>query len=540
MSGIFNTFNIAKRGLFAQQNAVNTTSHNIANANTEGYSRQRVQMETTPGFFKPGVGVLGTGVDIASVNRIRDVYLDTQVRQENSILGQYRARQEILEQVEMIFIETEDTGLGTVMDRMWDAWQELSKSPENSNARTIVTEQALSFTGSLNPMYKQLETLKGDSINLTETKVLDAQSNIKQIEGLNEQIYKITIKGETPNDLMDKRDLLLDQLSMLVDFDTTEDKFGRVSIKSGQVSLLANPSSDDEAKELSVVRSVELNDDGAATVTIVRGGDSINGIVTLTIGEDEFENYSFLEEGAVIYNDKSWDGQDYSALQSFELNDGELAGYQSISQEVSMYQDQLDALARVIAHGINTIHTDGGAVSTAFFVGQDGSDDINAISAGNIRINQAIIDDPRNINTKASPENSDGDGSRALAIAQLRYARMPVHEFADNPSEAAGSLVYNGDSMSFDDVGGGSTIDGHYKDIIAKVGISSQQAGRMVENQEALTGQLLHRRYSVSGVSLDEEVANMIQFQHAYQANASVITTLNTMLDTLINRMGVR
>ncbi len=539
MSGIFSTFNIAKRGLFAQQNAVSTTSHNIANANTEGYSRQRVHFETTPAHFKTGVGVIGTGVDIASINRIRDAYLDTQVRYETGILGRYNARQEILEQVEMVFMEPSESGLSTVMGKMWDAWQELSKSPESSYARAIVRDQALTFTDSLNHMYEQLETLKSDSINLTEKKVLDAHSIIDQIKSLNDQISRVVIKGETPNDLMDRRDLLLDQLSVIVDFKTTEDKFGRISIESGGIKLLSAAEGDETAVELSVVRSAVMNGDGSVTVTLARGGDSINGVIVLTMTEEEYRNHSFLKDGAVVFNDKAWDGKDLSGLEPFKMSNGELLGYQSMSDEISMYQDQLNGLARALAYAVNTIHTDSGSHGVPFFVGDGGSSDLSAITAGNITINQAIIDNPKNINTATLPGNPEGDGGRALAIAQLRSVRLPVQDFIDDPDAAAASITYNNDTMSFENVSGGGTFEGYYKDMIAKLGISSQQAVRMVENQETLTGQLLQRRYSVSGVSIDEEVANLILFQHAYQANANVIYTLNAMLDTLINRMGV-
>ncbi|HOB19800.1 MAG TPA: flagellar hook-associated protein FlgK [Candidatus Atribacteria bacterium] len=539
MSGIFSTFNIAKRGLFAQQNAVSTTSHNIANANTEGYSRQRVHFETTPAHFKTGVGVIGTGVDIASINRIRDAYLDTQVRYETGILGRYNARQEILEQVEMVFMEPSESGLSTVMGKMWDAWQELSKSPESSYARAIVRDQALTFTDSLNHMYEQLETLKSDSINLTEKKVLDAHSIIDQIKSLNDQISRVVIKGETPNDLMDRRDLLLDQLSVIVDFKTTEDKFGRISIESGGIKLLSAAEGDETAVELSVVRSAVMNGDGSVTVTLARGGDSINGVIVLTMTEEEYRNHSFLKDGAVVFNDKAWDGKDLSGLEPFKMSNGELLGYQSMSDEISMYQDQLNGLARALAYAVNTIHTDSGSHGVPFFVGDGGSSDLSEITAGNITINQAIIDNPKNINTATLPGNPEGDGGRALAIAQLRSVRLPVQDFIDDPDAAAASITYNNDTMSFENVSGGGTFEGYYKDMIAKLGISSQQAVRMVENQETLTGQLLQRRYSVSGVSIDEEVANLILFQHAYQANANVIYTLNAMLDTLINRMGV-
>src|SRR5699024_7065102 len=143
-----------------------------------------------------------------------------------------------LEQVESIFLEPSDSGLNTVMGKMWDSWQELSKSPENSNARVIVRDNSLTFTDNLNHMYEQLETLKEDTINLTEKKALDANSILHQVRSLNDQIFKVDIKGDKPNDLLDKRDLLLDKLSQMVDFTTTEDEHGRITIESNGTDIL--------------------------------------------------------------------------------------------------------------------------------------------------------------------------------------------------------------------------------------------------------------------------------------------------------------
>ncbi len=557
MSGIFATFNTAKRGMFAQQQAVNTASHNLANAATEGFSRQRVQLQTTPGMSIPNVGVVGTGVDISAVTRVRDAYLDVQIRMEKGIAGQYKARQEILEQVEMAFLEPSDTGLNTTMGRMWDAWQELAKSPENSNARTIVRDNAKTFTDNLNHLYNQLNTLKHDSISLTEKKVLDVHSTLDQIKSLNDQIFKIVIKGDKPNDLLDKRDLLMDELSNIIDFTHTEDKYGRVIIESGGYTILGTEKDNEIPLQMSVVRSVEFDGDNVK-VTLIRGGDSIDGVTEWTMTRDSYENYykvdgqtqSFLQEGAVIFNDISWDSDNeylYQAnLKPFDITHGELRGYQDISVEVAKYQSQLDGLARAVAYAVNTIHTDDGNPDepnpVSFFVSDNGSADISSITAGNISVNQEIIDDPKKINTGRSAYSPDGDGDRALAIAQLRNARLPVQDFIDDPEGSAILLsdqYYDADNMKFNNVSGGNTFEGYFKDIIAELGISAQQAVRMVENQEALTGQLIQRRYSISAVSMDEEVANLIQYQHAYQANANVIATLTTMLDTLINRMGV-
>lgn len=550
MSGIFTTFNTAKRGMFAQQHSINTTSHNVTNANTEGYSRQRVQLETTPGFSMAGVGMMGTGVQVSTITRIRDAYLDTQIRYESSIAGQYKARQEVLEQVEMIFMEPSDAGLNTLMGRMWDSWQELSKSPENSNARTIVRENTLTFTDNLNHMYEQLETLKNDSINLAEKKALDIHSILDQVQGLNNQIFKITIKNEKPNDLMDKRDLLLDQLSDIVDFKSTEDKYGRVTIESDGNTLLSTLKENEITQEISVVRNVEQNSDGSYEITLVRGGDSINGVTTLTIPVDQYKDggtYSFLKEGAVVLNAQpdDWDGSfgDISStkLKSFDLTHGELKGYQSIIDEVGKYQDELDGLARSVAYAVNIIHMDDGSDPDnpighiALFVGSDDTGDINTISAKNIKIHQDIINDVGKINTgKEYPSSSEGDGERALAIAQLRNTRLDILGIS-NGTEA----TYDEAAMAIENMSGGTTFESYFKDIVAKLGISTQQANRMVDNQGALTGQLIQRRDSISGVSLDEEIANLVQFQHAYQANSKVISTLTLMLDTLINRMGV-
>ncbi len=547
MSGIFSAFNTARGGMFAQQQAISTTSHNIANTNTEGYSRQRVNLQTTPVFFMPGVGAIGTGVDVESIIRIRDSYLDAQIRYETGILGQNQARKEVLEQVEMIFAEPSDTGLDTTMGIMWDSWQKLGKNPENSTAYTTVLENSLTFTDNLNHMYKQLEVLKNDSISIAGKKVLDMNSILGQVQSLNDQIFNTTIKGQIPNDLMDRRDLLMDQLSQTVDFTSTEDQFGRVTIESGGEILLDAANENKIPQEISVVRSVTIDDDNnTVQVTLIRGGDSIDGITNLTVSKEEYDaSYSFLQEGAVVFNDPSWDGTDTSNgnLNFFSITHGELKGYQDTMKEVDSYQAQLDGLARSIAYAVNMVHTNNGETgSIPFFVGEGDTSDITKISAANITVNSAIQGDVRLINVGKELNGPEGDGERALAIAQLRNARLPVQDFMDD--NAMNSVIndpdiYNVDTMTFKELSGGTTFENYYKDIISEIGISAQEADRMIENQDALTGQLTQRKYSISGVSIDEEVTNLIQYQHAYQANAKVISTLTTMLDTLINQMGV-
>ena len=167
MSGLFSTFNVAIRGMSAQQKALDVTSHNIANANTEGYSRQRATMETTRPFGMPtmnnaiGPGQLGTGVQISSITRIRDSFLDYQVRTENGTSGLYEGREKFLTEVESIINEPSDTGVSTLIGKVFDSWQELSLHPESSNSRTVVAQQSKALTDELNNTYNQLIKLKG-------------------------------------------------------------------------------------------------------------------------------------------------------------------------------------------------------------------------------------------------------------------------------------------------------------------------------------------------------------------------------------------
>lgn len=161
MSGLFSTLNVGVRGMTAQQGAIDVTTHNVANANTDGYSRQRVTMETTrPSNTSPGQ--LGTGVQISSISRIRDTYLDYQVRAENGTMALNQGRDNVLSQVETVFNGLSDTGVSTLIDKVYASWQALSTSPQLSNTRTVVAQQSKALTDELNSIYNQLTTVKDD------------------------------------------------------------------------------------------------------------------------------------------------------------------------------------------------------------------------------------------------------------------------------------------------------------------------------------------------------------------------------------------
>lgn len=528
MSGIFNTFHTAVKGMSAQQTAINTSSHNISNANTEGFSRQRVELQAERAYNLKGVGQIGTGVDIKSIIRIRDTFLDLQIRNENGISGEYNARKEVLDQVEMIFLEPTDTGLGQTMSEMWNSWQELSKYPESSNTRTIVAQKTLNFTDSINHMSMQLEDLTTDTISEIEKVVYDIHSILTQVDNLNQEISKIKIKGQEPNDLMDQRDLLMDNLSDLIEYKYTEDNNGNINISISGKNMLSNSAEN----ELSVVKSIEKLPSGEYRVYLSQKGDVLKDKIFFTTN-----NPSKYSPGDVVTNksEKALGSNPLteSDVSQIAVDKGEIKGYHSALKEIQGYSSNLDQLAKTIAKVVNTVHSDDGK-GIEFLVFKDLNDDGSPDNiAKSITVNSKIVDDASKILAGKEPTSPSGDGSRALAIAQLRNGSFILNDSYD-PSSG-----YDDDLMTIKNEENGATFENYYKDTVIELGISTQQAKRMIENQTALIGQLEQRKESISGVSIDEEVANLVKFQHSYQANAKVIATLTEMLDTLINRLGL-
>jgi flagellar hook-associated protein 1 FlgK len=445
MSGIFGTLNTATKGLLAQQTALHTASHNISNANTEGFSRQRVQMQADLSYTLAGVGQLGTGVKMESVIRMTDDYVNKQIRNENSAYEQYNVKSQTLDQLEIILNEPSTTGINFNLNEMFNAWQELSKNPESLSAKTIVVEKSKALVETINHIANQIESLKVETNDQIDKNILDFNTTIDKIDSLNKQIFNISVKGEVPNDLLDQRDLLLKDLSSIAKVDVNFDKYGRA----------------------------EINLDGE----IVLNGESKN-----TLKKNDGKLY--VEDEEII-----------------DIPTGKIKGYLESLEVLDGVIGQLDDFVKTMATEVNNLH------NTDPLTGNDIFTDID--SAKSVKVNPDIDNDNELILPGITSDK--GDGQRALDISKLNKKLL-------------------------DD---GSTITGKYNDIVTIVGISKQQSDNIVANQEVLLNQLVLKRESTSGVSIDEEVTNVLKYQKAYEANARVISVLNDMLDVLINRTGV-
>jgi flagellar hook-associated protein 1 len=563
MSGLFSIFNVGTRGMSAQQTAINVTSHNIANANTEGYSRQRATLETTRPFGMPslnnavGPGQIGTGVQVSAIQRVRDSFLDYQVRTETSTYGQFSAKDKFLSEVESIFNEPSETGISTLVGKFFDSWQTLAGNPQSSNTRTIVVQQAASLADALNQTSTQLEKLQKNANDVINSTVFEANDILDQISQLNQQIVGVKVSGQMPNDLMDRRDQLIDTLSSKFNFTIVKNNFEGIDIKQEDVPAAdANPYlvksvNPDSVRRLSYVKDIKDNGNGTYDITYSKGGDTSKLVGPETVSLS-VQQYKDLDKYRVM-----WANTDGSKLSigtddvvAFTPKNGELFGYAEVQEDINNYMNQIDQIAKALAFSVNALHSGSTTTNSTsdpnpFFLNGDTNNiaDEAGITAKNIKVNQKLIDDVMLIETKYDATYGSTNGSRALAIAQLRDKLMNIQKI-DSTTTRADLFAAGGNNITYDAANGliefvsapnGIKIDSYFKDVVARLGVQSGEAQRMVKNQETLLSSFEQTRESVSGVSLDEEMANLIQYQHAYQANAKIIATVDELLDVVIN-----
>lgn len=518
MRSTFHLLETAKRSLFTQQAALNTTGHNIANANTPGFSRQVANTTESIPIEAFGInrsnapGQLGTGVEVTSITRVREKFLDDQYRNENKALGSWNIQSDTLEKLETIVNEPSDSGLRTVLDNFWKSWSDLSKDPENVAGRKIVRENAVALADAFHFTSDKLKDLQSDLTNNIDLKSKEINSVSSSIANLNQEIKKIESLGDDANDLRDQRDLLTDNLSKIVNVQVVDTPNG-YTINMGNTNLVT--------------------------------GDTVNATTSASLMSD---------------------------YASGNLNSGEVHGMiVSRDKFVADYQTQLDTLANSIANGDITITIPAGSVlpdktvlngkvytgaartlasdltvtvkglnglhklgytldnpvqaAPDFFTAKPG---FSTITAESFQLNPVIDNDTSKIATSlrtdvtgAAETVVKGNNTMALLMSQLKDTK-----FNFDPTNS-GAILNSG------------TVDDFFRSIVGQLGVQAQEASRQLDNQKALVDQVDSRRQSVSGVSLDEEMSDMIKFQHAYAAAARVMTTFDEMLDKVINGMGI-
>ncbi|MEH6940752.1 flagellar hook-associated protein FlgK [Bacillus sp. JJ722] len=518
MRSTFFGLETAKRGMYAQQGGLYVTGHNIANANTPGYSRQRVDfVQSTPypspGLNRPGFpGQMGTGVEAGSITRVRDSFIDTQLRTQNTNLGYYGGMRDSLVKMEEIMNEPSTSGLHSTMEKFWNSLQTLANNTENSGARDVVASTGQMVADTFNYYYNSLSRVQQDLGNQIAVTAKDINDTLNSIHQLNQQIAEVEPHGFLPNDLYDARDALVDKLSGLINIKVTKvkpDEYGNAKVIAEglyNIELVKADGTSYTGSDGNPINLLEVNSTGELQQpnTIKIQPDPLTGPVTgLTVGSESLPG-----------NELNFSGELAALIESYGYSDGaETKGH------YPEMLDQLNKMAKAFADEFNAIHREGytlngGISGKDFFVFDSNTTDY----AKNIKLN-SDMKDPSQI--AAGLGNGDaGNNKNAQKLADLK-----TKSFAEYSTTVPEGLSGN--------------LDTYYSGIIGKLGVVSLSAKQDFGNASVIAASIDERRQSVSAVSLDEEMINMIKYQHAYNASARNITIVDEMLDKIINGMGI-
>ena len=429
------------RGLLAQQRGLDVTTHNIGNANTVGYTRQEANLVAAAplqlgasGTAKNNGAFLGQGVEVDDYRRLRDGFLDLQYRAQNTALNGHTASANALRDVEAALAEPGENGINALLGKFWSAWNDVAKNAESGPAKQALVAQAESLSTAINNLDARMAAVATQA-TAEQARILGPSGPVvaagKQLAALDASISEAVQAGRSPNDLLDRRDTILDQLSAYGQVSVTDLGGGSISVQFG-----------DAATPLTNGSAFGWGDTSLAT----------------------------------------W------APPAMAAPGGQLGALIAVGPQVAAYRTQLNDIARGLHDDVNALH----GTTPAFFAATGGSEAATL----------SVVATAATVRTTAG--TGAGGNEIALAIADLR----------------------------------GKAVDQRYADLVGRIGADSYAVQRQRNTTTALVEAAEGRRQELSGVSMDEEMASMIRFQRGYQASARAMSTVDELLDVLINRTG--
>ncbi|EGO62278.1 flagellar hook-associated protein FlgK [Acetonema longum] len=629
MRSTFGGLGTMVRGLNTQQVALETMGHNIANANTPGYSRQRANMTTTYPqtiYGQGGTFQIGTGVSVQSVTRIRDAFTDKQMWAQLKSLGYANAKSDALARVEDVYREPTDLGLQALMDKFWSAWKTVADNPADLGGRTVLREQGVALANAIQTSAKDLDNLISDINSTIKQKVTRVNEISEEILALNKQISRIEMGDlDHANDLRDRRDLLVDELSQLTGAQVTEDAKGNYIIQAGGATLVdarnttklkykeITPGLEPTDADYGFVRTTIIVDSPGPEVLANFSGGELKGLIEsrdvdakneldnistmskfllkefnlihrVGYGRDDSTAYNFFgaQQTAAPANDNYTDAANWAALFGTATpTDGDWIKALTVNKDLF---DEVSGLDRIAAKTANSTDlsvgqsdpnsgaaTVGGSYSGSqtkdfevYIIGRDASGRVTAVEyrtrtnggawSGLATATATTTSDPylftlsdnMTIRIATDPDNTLG---AAGSMAGDRYSFTVSQGYAsgDNALRLAEALrsdvrdTIDSIDPAFTDFtfGTGISLNNFYKSAIGTLGVQAEEAITLVERQELVVSQVDVWRQSVSGVNMDEEMTDMIRFQKAYNAASRVVTSIDEMLDKLINSTGI-
>lgn len=564
--GLFGALGIGTSGLSAAQLALDVTGQNISNANTEGYSRKRISV-VSDSRRDGALGQIGNGTSVTHIERYRNEFIDAQIQSQLGSKGFYEQVDNAYERIENIFNEPSDTGLNQFLDNFWDSMADLSNNPSDLSARESVRANSVAMTNRFHAVSEELNAFRTSIDSNLSAHVETVNELTLKIQRLNTEIATVELGGKfNANDSRDNRDVALKELAEQIPIEVIEDSQGRVSITSGG-SILIGPT---DRVELTLYRDeLELEDGTTRSEMFIRYGNlatrfepeggQIGGIfeirdnilsqyeetldqiaTDLVVGVNavHVNGYDLEEDTGIYFFDptktKAGNIQVSADILSNVANIAAAKGGQASLPAINpvpatvladgtvdltdtaldpvnfdqRYTNLMEGTVKVTLTPAGTVLTEG--VANDFVV-----DHVN----GQISfVNAALIPPGSTVDIEFTYNDTGfggiGDGENAVALAELKNGLLSAPDIMGENTQTLGEF---------------------YSSFIGQLGIDRNEAISNMETRDYILQQLSQRQSEVSGVSLDEEMANMIKFEHSYQASAKFISTIDQMLDILMN-----
>ncbi len=449
--GISNILDIGTRSLTAYQEALDVTAQNISNSGNPDYSRQTAELGTETSQMRGGF-IWGTGVKLEDINRIHDALTDQQLRSYNSKYAGSNNTNVLLNQVQSLLNEPSDQGISGLTTAFFNSWQQLSVTPNSASLRQNVVQATQSLSDQIQTVSSGWDSIQTNIKNSVGTDVNSINSDLQQIQSLNEQIFNLQSTGQSPNDLLDARDKVINDLSNLVNINVNYDSSNVANISIGGVLAVDKVHSVQFKAAVQNGKLVVTNQDGSAALNLTGGK---------------------LYAETDVYNNK-----------------------------IPSYKSSLDSFVNNLMQSVNSAHSSGYTLDNP---PQTGINFFDSYSNGELKINSAILNDPNKI--AVSSDGTSGNGDIALTIAGLSTNKQ-----AD-----------------------GSTILDKYSSLVNQIGSDTKNSSDKADSYNLAVQQLQQQQASYSGVSIDEEMTNVIEYQKSYTASAKLISIADQMLQTLLN-----
>ena len=592
MRSTFAGLNTMVRGIFSNQLSLDTTGHNMTNAWTEGYSRQSVNLAATRGQNVSsiyGEVIVGTGVDSTSILRARNVYADKQYWAETSQQKYFTTQQTNYDKVEAIFDDSKNTGLKNAITEFYNAWNDLSTNSSTASNRIAVIEKGNVVADRIKTTAQQLQSQINSQYEDMRLNVKSINDYCDQLTQLNQNIMQTEASGGTANDLRDQRDEIVDKLSEYMNLNIYEDDKGMYSVVSNGITLVNGNShltlemSDPYANKTYGISDYSVNIKESGVVFLPTNGSMKAQLDTIAEDKgyiDKLANISatFLTTFNTMHQQGvGVDGTDSSfgnnppasgtyAGPSYGLNfwgeedslyTWDATNNQVVASRMTNIQRSVTPMGSTTTQSQPKVTITGTASSTDNLKGINIINELgictnlkstggqNLIAARKLVIEQDVSSTGALQNTYSVKVNGSGDGTNATNISTIINMDMTnVHSTSD--------IVYMSGTTTLMDTSNTTnpnnmtsraikddSINAYYSAAVAKLGSDSESVDDKSDAQDKLITQIKNWRSSTSGVDWNEELSNMIMFQQGYSACSRCLTTMDEMLDKLINSTGM-